>query len=96
MNPWNSTLVTREAKNHLRYIILVGSGITKFKENIAHLTHNRTLGEFLGFSQSTRTRKICIVMDEVDGMSAGDRGGMAELIQLIKNTQVNFAEISSA
>ena len=25
-------------------------------------------------------------MDEVDGMSAGDRGGSAELIQLIKKT----------
>src|SRR4051812_4202043 len=27
-------------------------------------------------------------MDEVDGMSSGDRGGMAELITLIKKTQV--------
>lgn len=27
-------------------------------------------------------------MDEVDGMSAGDRGGMAELIQLIKKTKL--------
>lgn len=27
-------------------------------------------------------------MDEVDGMSAGDRGGMAELIQLIKKTKI--------
>lgn len=27
-------------------------------------------------------------MDEVDGMSAGDRGGSAELINLIKKTKV--------
>jgi len=27
-------------------------------------------------------------MDEVDGMSSGDRGGVAELIALIKKTQV--------
>ena len=27
-------------------------------------------------------------MDEVDGMSGGDRGGMAELIQLIKQSRV--------
>ena len=27
-------------------------------------------------------------MDEVDGMSSGDRGGMAELIKLIKITKV--------
>jgi replication factor C subunit 1 len=31
---------------------------------------------------------MVIVMDEVDGMSAGDRGGMAQLIQLIKKTKV--------
>jgi len=30
----------------------------------------------------------CLVMDEVDGMSSGDRGGMAELIQIIKETRV--------
>jgi hypothetical protein len=29
-------------------------------------------------------------MDEVDGMSAGDRGGMAELIQLLKRTKVHL------
>lgn len=27
-------------------------------------------------------------MDEVDGMSAGDRGGIAELIKLLKTTHV--------
>jgi replication factor C subunit 1 len=27
-------------------------------------------------------------MDEVDGMSAGDRGGSAELIQIIKKSLV--------
>ena len=27
-------------------------------------------------------------MDEVDGMSAGDRGGVAELITVIKKTKV--------
>lgn len=27
-------------------------------------------------------------MDEVDGMSSGDRGGMAELILLIKKSKV--------
>ncbi|KAI8811854.1 replication factor RFC1 C terminal domain-containing protein [Cladochytrium replicatum] len=32
--------------------------------------------------------KHVIIMDEVDGMSAGDRGGSQELIQLIKKTKV--------
>jgi hypothetical protein len=29
-------------------------------------------------------------MDEVDGMSAGDRGGVGALNALIKKTKVNF------
>jgi replication factor C subunit 1 len=33
-------------------------------------------------------KKRCIIMDEVDGMGAGDRSGMAELISMIKNTHV--------
>lgn len=34
------------------------------------------------------SKRAVIIMDEVDGMSAGDRGGMAELILLIKKTQL--------
>lgn len=29
-----------------------------------------------------------IIMDEVDGMSSGDRGGIAAIIQMIKTTKV--------
>lgn len=32
--------------------------------------------------------QICLVMDEVDGMSAGDRGGVTELISTIKGSKV--------
>lgn len=38
-------------------------------------------------SQSLGKRSV-IVMDEVDGMSSGDRGGVQELIKLIKTTKV--------
>ncbi len=31
--------------------------------------------------------KTCLVMDEVDGMSGGDRGGIAEIIDMIKKTR---------
>ncbi|TMW67474.1 hypothetical protein Poli38472_011094 [Pythium oligandrum] len=34
-----------------------------------------------------RLSKRVVIMDEVDGMSGGDRGGTAELIQLIKNSK---------
>ncbi|CAG8748781.1 17720_t:CDS:2, partial [Acaulospora morrowiae] len=58
-------------------------------------THNTSIASFAhGEStsgQDTQRRnadKILVIMDEVDGMSAGDRGGMAELIKLIRKTQV--------
>ncbi|KAJ3020651.1 hypothetical protein HKX48_000445 [Thoreauomyces humboldtii] len=33
-------------------------------------------------------KRRIIIMDEVDGMSAGDRGGLAELVQLLKKSRV--------
>ena len=33
------------------------------------------------------TQKSVIIMDEVDGVGAGDRGGVAALIQIIKETK---------
>ncbi|CAG8476550.1 8579_t:CDS:10 [Dentiscutata erythropus] len=47
----------------------------------------------MGFFQSETEKakkmgRTLIIMDEVDGMSAGDRGGVTELVQLIKKTQV--------
>ena len=30
-------------------------------------------------------KKVCLIMDEIDGMSSGDRGGLAELVKFIKN-----------
>ena len=36
------------------------------------------------------TDKTCLIMDEVDGMSAGDRGGVGALNALIKKTKVRL------
>lgn len=33
-------------------------------------------------------KKVVLIMDEVDGMSSGDRGGIAELVSIIKTTKV--------
>ncbi len=33
-------------------------------------------------------KRMVLIMDEVDGMSSGDRGGVAELISLIKETKI--------
>lgn len=36
----------------------------------------------------TITDRTCLIMDEVDGMSAGDRGGVGALNAMIKKTKV--------
>lgn len=39
----------------------------------------------VGVEVSSRS---CLIMDEVDGMSAGDRGGVGALVALIKKSRV--------
>lgn len=61
----------------------------------AGLSDNRTLnfgvssGSSLSASSATPAlvQRCVIIMDEVDGMGAGDRGGNAELIKMIKRTK---------
>jgi replication factor C subunit 1 len=63
------------------------------KDHISQIIDNRSLNEFFTHSSNNKPqakKKAVVIMDEVDGMSAGDRGGMAELIQLIKKTQTPF------
>jgi replication factor C subunit 1 len=65
------------------------------KDHISQIIDNRSLSEFFtktntADSKPQTKKKTVVIMDEVDGMSAGDRGGMAELIQLIKKTQTPF------
>ena len=38
--------------------------------------------------RTVENKKRLVIMDEVDGMSTGDRGGIPELIELIKTTLV--------
>ncbi|RUP45375.1 hypothetical protein BC936DRAFT_148256 [Jimgerdemannia flammicorona] len=70
-------------------------------ENITELIDNRTMTEFFkgdrGVDMGVKDelaeklksgKKVVLIMDEVDGMSAGDRGGSAELAQLIKKTKI--------
>ncbi|CAG8772219.1 7545_t:CDS:2, partial [Racocetra persica] len=45
------------------------------------------MGFFRSTAEARKMNRTLIIMDEVDGMSAGDRGGVAELVQLIKKTQ---------
>ena len=38
--------------------------------------------------KKSAVQRRCVIMDEVDGMGAGDRSGMSELIQMIKKSKV--------
>ena len=52
-------------------------------------TRWRRIADFAsGASGGVLGRKMALIMDEVDGMSSGDRGGMAQLITLIKRARM--------
>ncbi|ORX47885.1 DNA replication factor C, large subunit [Piromyces finnis] len=61
------------------------------KNTLSDLIGNHTMTEYLDKNlkkkQINNDIKNVIIMDEVDGMSSGDRGGNAELIQMIKKTK---------
>ncbi|KAI0285111.1 DNA replication factor C large subunit [Russula aff. rugulosa BPL654] len=56
--------------------------------------HNTSLDGWMGGGERTNaagvviTDKSCLIMDEVDGMSAGDRGGVGALAALIRKTKI--------
>ncbi|KAL1841692.1 hypothetical protein VTJ49DRAFT_6731 [Mycothermus thermophilus] len=63
---------------------LVEDGVSDVVDNTS------LLGYFAGGGKKVDTgkKKIVLIMDEVDGMSAGDRGGVGALAKLCKKTEV--------
>ncbi|CAO3693827.1 unnamed protein product [Umbelopsis ramanniana] len=63
------------------------------EESVSEMMDNRTMTEFFAAGKPKGDRlingkKVVLVMDEVDGMSAGDRGGAAEMAKLIKKSKI--------
>ena len=58
---------------------------TAIDELASGLSTNKVL---FGNASATMSSRVAIIMDEVDGMAGGDRGGKAALIQLIKKTKL--------
>lgn len=56
------------------------------------------MGYFAGGKKGVETskQKLVLIMDEVDGMSAGDRGGVGQLAAVCRKTQVCLFLISSS
>lgn len=63
---------------------LVEAGVSEMMNNTS------LLGFFAGDGKKVdnEKKKIVLIMDEVDGMSAGDRGGVGALAKLCKTTEV--------
>ncbi|KAI9477089.1 replication factor RFC1 C terminal domain-containing protein [Zychaea mexicana] len=59
---------------------------------LGEMVDNRTMTEFYKRGApspvSVKGKKVVLVMDEVDGMTSGDRGGAVELAGMIKNTKI--------
>jgi hypothetical protein len=74
--------------------ILSNASDERNKSNIQdHLQgslQNRSLYEFW----TNTPRKSVLIMDEIDGMSSGDRGGIAELIREMRYTKVSTFTLS--
>ncbi|KAJ3410904.1 hypothetical protein HDV05_003035 [Chytridiales sp. JEL 0842] len=60
------------------------------KECIRDITDTHTMTEYFSADPKNKKakKKQVLIMDEVDGMSAGDRGGISELITIIKKTKI--------
>jgi replication factor C subunit 1 len=85
-----ATLVAKEAGRDLREFNASDARSKKaLQQHLGDLTGSQSLGFSAHGTQATNKKQLrCIVMDEVDGMGAGDRGGTQELIQMIKKSKV--------
>lgn len=62
---------------------------TLLKEAVSGLLSNTTMKDYVTGTKQKITNKHVLLMDEVDGMAGNeDRGGLQELLGLIKNTDV--------
>ena len=58
------------------------------KDVVEEALGNTSIAAFCQKDKRKVDTKSVIIMDEVDGMSSGDRGGIAELIAVVKKTRV--------
>ena len=58
------------------------------KQCAEDLVGNTSIADFASGGRGATPKRMALIMDEVDGMSSGDRGGVGELIVLIKRTKM--------
>jgi hypothetical protein len=79
-----TTFVMNILKNMNYDIIKYDSGDVRTKTVIESLTKNNMSDRNIMSLFYKNKRKLCIIMDEIDGMNNGDKGGITSLIKIIR------------
>eukprot|EP00804_Cyclotella_cryptica_P022248 CCRYP_017940-RB/>CCRYP_017940-RB protein AED:0.03 eAED:0.03 QI:1098/1/1/1/0.33/0.25/4/218/885 len=89
-----TTTATLVAKESDRDVIELNASDARSKKALTEAlgdlsgTHGLNFGKAGTNKTKVPAQKRCVIMDEVDGMGAGDRSGISELIQMIKKSKV--------
>ena len=82
--------------NELKYdIVKYDAGDVRNKALIETIASNNVSNRNVLDMMSGRVRKIAIVMDEIDGMNNGDKGGITALIKLIRQKKTKKQRLES-
>ena len=65
-------------------VVLYDAGDVRNKSIIETITSNNTTDKSVLSMFNKKIKKIAIIMDEIDGMNNGDKGGISALIKLIR------------
>jgi replication factor C subunit 1 len=60
----------------------------RFRQHVSFSCEVSTFAQQTNVAGVEITNRSVLILDEVDGMSAGDRGGIGAMNQLIKKTKV--------
>ena len=79
-----TTFITNILKELNYDIIKYDAGDVRNKNLIETITNNNISNRNVLDLMNRKQKKIAIVMDEIDGMNNGDKGGLTALIKLIR------------
>jgi replication factor C subunit 1 len=93
VQPIETTTATLVSKEDGREVMEFNASDARSKKSLQSTLGEITESQGIPFLNNARKEvkkadKRVVIMDEVDGMGAGDRSGMAELIQMIKKSKV--------
>ena len=89
------TMFVRQILTELNYdIIELNAGDLRNK-GVIDSFNKKTMANTCIFSMFTKTRPIAIIMDEIDGMNNGDKGGINSLIKIIRHKKTKRQNIAN-